>query len=59
MKQFTISIVNWNVCGYLEKCLESIYKYSQGIDLEVIVVDNASVDEIKRTSVTALRITRQ
>ncbi|MBI5873371.1 MAG: glycosyltransferase family 2 protein [Candidatus Omnitrophica bacterium] len=43
-KQFTISIVNWNVSGYLEKCLESIYKYSQGIDLEVIVVDNASSD---------------
>lgn len=40
----TISIVNWNVKEYLERCLESIFQYSQGIELEVIVVDNASHD---------------
>lgn len=40
----TISIVNWNVKEYLERCLESIFRYSQGIELEVIVVDNASHD---------------
>jgi GT2 family glycosyltransferase len=42
--KLTISIVNWNVCAYLQKCLESVYKYSQGIELEVIVIDNASSD---------------
>jgi len=42
--QLTISIVNWNVREYLEKCLESIFKYSGGIKLEVIVIDNASRD---------------
>lgn len=40
----TISIVNWNVKEYLEKCLESIFRYSSGIELEVVVVDNASSD---------------
>jgi ABC-type bacteriocin/lantibiotic exporter with double-glycine peptidase domain len=40
----TISIVNWNVKDYLEKCLDSIFRYSSGINLEVIVVDNASQD---------------
>lgn len=42
--QLTISIVNWNVKDYLEKCLESIFKYSTGVDFEVFVVDNASKD---------------
>ena len=42
--KLTISIVNWNVSGYLEKCLRSIYRYSPNISFEVIVVDNASSD---------------
>lgn len=40
----TVSIVNWNVKDYLGKCLESIFRYVPGIDLEVFVVDNASHD---------------
>jgi len=42
--KLTISIVNWNVKEYLEECLDSVFRYSEGISLEVIVVDNASSD---------------
>ncbi|MFC1613342.1 glycosyltransferase family 2 protein [Patescibacteria group bacterium] len=40
----SIIIVNWNVKDLLEKCLTSIYKETQNIDFEVIVIDNASSD---------------
>jgi hypothetical protein len=43
--ELTISIVNWNVRDYLKKCLASIQEHGQGIDHEVIVVDNASGDD--------------
>ncbi|MBI5210003.1 MAG: glycosyltransferase [Elusimicrobia bacterium] len=42
--KLTVSIVNWNVRDYLERCLESVFRHSGGLDLEVIVVDNASSD---------------
>lgn len=38
----SIVIVNWNAGKYLPHCLASIY--NQGIDTEVILVDNASTD---------------
>jgi len=48
----TISIVSFNTLDLLRRCLESIFKYTKGINFEVIVVDNASqdgtVDMIKR-----------
>ena len=40
----SIIIVNWNTKKLLEDCLKSIYKFTQGIKFEVIVVDNASKD---------------
>lgn len=40
----SIVIVNYNTSEYLRKCLESIYKYTYGINYEVIVIDNASKD---------------
>lgn len=40
----SIIIVNWNVRDLLRKCLQSIYKQTQGIEFEVFVVDNASKD---------------
>jgi N-acetylglucosaminyl-diphospho-decaprenol L-rhamnosyltransferase len=40
----SIIIVNWNSCGYLEKCLGSIYGHVLNIQFEVIVIDNASYD---------------
>lgn len=40
----SIVIVNHNVRHFLEQCLHSVRKAAEGIDSEVIVVDNASQD---------------
>lgn len=40
----SIIIVNWNTKGILQDCLESIYRHTQDIQFEVIVIDNASSD---------------
>lgn len=42
--KLSIIIVNYNVKYFLEQCLYSVRKASKGIALEVIVVDNNSVD---------------
>lgn len=41
----SIIIVSFNTSELLKKCLESIFKFLEGINFEVIVVDNASIDE--------------
>jgi len=40
----SIVIVSWNVRDLLKRSLESIYKFSSGVDLEIFVVDNNSSD---------------
>ncbi|HCC23254.1 TPA: hypothetical protein DF272_03680 [Candidatus Falkowbacteria bacterium] len=40
----SIIIVNWNVREFLLKCLETIFKFTENITFEVIIVDNASND---------------
>jgi len=40
----SIIIVNYNVEYFLEQCLNSVYNALEGIDAEVFVVDNNSVD---------------
>lgn len=40
----SVIVVNWNTKKLLEDCLASIYKFTQNIDFEVIVVDNGSKD---------------
>jgi len=40
----SVCIANWNCCNYLRACLASLLDAPQGVDLEVIVVDNASTD---------------
>ena len=49
--KLSIVIVNYNVKHFLEQCLFSVRRASSGLDLEVIVVDNNSVD----SSVTMVR----
>lgn len=44
----SIIIVNWNTRDYLQRCLNSILQYTEGIDFEVIAVDNASSDSSAR-----------
>ena len=42
--KLSVIIVNYNVKYFLEQCLISVYRALQGIDSEVIVADNNSVD---------------
>lgn len=42
--KLSIVIVNYNVRHFLEQCLQSTFKALEGIDAEVFVVDNNSVD---------------
>lgn len=43
--QLSVIIVSYNVSAFLEKCLESVLKASDGMTCDVWVVDNHSVDE--------------
>jgi N-acetylglucosaminyl-diphospho-decaprenol L-rhamnosyltransferase len=47
MTDLSIIIVNWNSVDYLQACLSSLYRETQGLRFEVIVVDNASGDGCK------------
>jgi len=40
----SVVIVSWNVKDFLRKCLSSIYRFTEGLDFEVFVVDNNSSD---------------
>ena len=40
----SVIIVNYNVKHYLEQCLESVRRASEGLQVEVFVVDNLSTD---------------
>jgi len=42
--KLSVIIVNYNVRYFLEQCLLSVQKAMQGIEMEVCVVDNSSVD---------------
>ncbi|MBI5219799.1 MAG: glycosyltransferase [Bacteroidia bacterium] len=42
--KFSVVIVNYNVRHFLEQCLYSVMKSIRGIEGEIIVVDNNSVD---------------
>lgn len=44
MKKLVVVIVNYNVKHYVEQCLMSVQKASQGLDVDVYVVDNHSKD---------------
>lgn len=42
--KITVVIVNYNVKYYVEQCVESVRRALQGIDSEIVVVDNHSRD---------------
>lgn len=42
--KLSVIIVSYNVCYYLEQCLLSVFKATQGLEVEVFVVDNHSQD---------------
>ncbi len=42
--KLSVIIVNYNVKHFLEQCLHSVIKASEGAEAEIFVVDNASVD---------------
>lgn len=44
MVKLSVIIVNYNVKHFIEQCLFSVYKASEGIEVEIFVVDNNSVD---------------
>lgn len=43
--KLSVIIVNYNVKYFIEVCLHSVFKATEGIDAEVIVVDNNSKDD--------------
>ncbi|WP_192821649.1 glycosyltransferase [Rufibacter sp. LB8] len=45
MKDLSVIIVNYNVSYFLEQCLLSVRKAVPGLNVEVFVVDNNSVDD--------------
>jgi GT2 family glycosyltransferase len=42
--KLSVVIVNYNVCHFLDQCVQSVLKAMTGIEGEVFVVDNNSVD---------------
>lgn len=48
-----VIIVNYNSGDYLERCLRSLEAHHGGLELDVLVIDNASVDGAHRRAVAA------
>jgi GT2 family glycosyltransferase len=45
----SIVIVSTNEARWLEKCLTTVYEHAGNVDLDVIVVDNNSVEDTRTT----------
>lgn len=43
--ELSIVVLSWNTCDLLRECLRSVCGRDHGLELEVIVVDNASEDD--------------
>jgi GT2 family glycosyltransferase len=48
----SIIIVNWNSADYVKACIKSLYAGTEGLDYEILVVDNGSFD-VCRTMIAA------
>lgn len=40
----SILVISWNTCSLLDECIHSVYSTAEGIPVEIIVIDNGSVD---------------
>jgi GT2 family glycosyltransferase len=47
--KLSVVIVSYNVCHFVEQCLDSVQKATEGLDVEVFVVDNDSADDTVET----------
>ncbi len=45
--KLSVILVNYNVCDYIELALRALIKASESLDVEFILVDNASTDDSK------------
>ncbi len=57
--ELSIIIVNYNTFKLTKKCIESVYQYTEGIDFEIILVDNASIEcnaDLFNTSFPAIQL---
>ncbi len=43
-KDLSVIIVNWNAAAYLPAALDALFAAQNGLDMEVLLVDNASTD---------------
>lgn len=57
MIDVTIVIVNYNTIRMTSECIESVINKTSGIDYEIILVDNASIDGSKDLFIEDKRIT--
>lgn len=46
MTNVSIIIVNYKVAELVERCVASIYEYTQGVSFEIFLIDNASGDGV-------------
>lgn len=49
MIDILVIIVNFNTCKVTLQCLDCIFKYTEGVNYEVIVVDNVSTRDNSQT----------
>jgi hypothetical protein len=59
MPDISVCIANLNQCALLRQCLTSLYEHAEGLELEVFVIDNASVDgsvDMVRTEFPAVKL---
>jgi len=47
--ELSIVIVTWNSGEVIKDCLDSVYAQKEDLDFEIIIVDNASFDNTKKT----------
>lgn len=43
----SVIIVNYNTATLTKQCIDSIFKYTEGVTIEVLIIDNASSDDSK------------